>query len=296
MRFFICYHCKVSLYIYMIRLIHVASVSIFCTLLIIQEVEAQPQNGIEYSIGGSILHFDYQEFNDSGKLLDREQGFIPGLALGLSNKADQWVFAGDFSYHAGDVPYVGNTNNGIPITTTTRQNIVALGLRAEYSLQSDKGSEYAIYFGTSYHQWERDIRSTTTASGAPVSGLFEIYTWWTGFVGIKSEIYRSGSDSLLFDIRLLQTFNPEIKVFFGNAYDNVKLPLGERWGGRLALPWRYLLDQESSLLIEPYAEYFEFGRSNSAPLTSSGSVVGSVLEPFSQTLNYGLTLGVTRKF
>jgi len=260
--------------------------TIIVVTLVLPMAYAQAENGLEYSLSGSLIHFDYQEFSDAGKLFDREEGFIPGLAFGLSNKADQWVFAGDFAYHTGSVPYTGNTNTGIPIKTTTRQNIWEAGLRGEYWLQSDKGTEYAVYIGTNYHRWERDILSTTTPGGAYVSGLFEIYTWWTGFAGMKGEIYHSGADSLLLDIRLLRTFIPEIKV---SEYDNLKLTLGERWGGRLALPWRSKLNEENGLLVEPFVEYFEFGRSAIDPLTG-------VYEPFSKTLNYGLTAGVTRKF
>lgn len=250
-------------------------------------VIAQPGSGAEFRISGSLLHFDYQEFNDSGKLLDHEEGFIPGLALNLSNTFDQWTLAGDLSYHAGDVPYVGYTNTGLPITTTTRQNIADLALRAEYWRQSDNEQDYAVYFGTGYHLWGRDILSTTTTSGAPVSGLYEIYTWWTGFLGIKAGLYHAASNSLIVDIRLLKTIMPDITVYFANSSNNVKLPLGERWGAKLALPWRSALGSSSSLLIEPYTEFFELGRS---------PTVGGIYEPNSQTFNYGLTVGIAQKF
>lgn len=272
---------------------------ILCSLLLLLAAScttAHASNDTGYTISGSLLHFDYQEFSDTGKLLDRETGYIPGLVLGLNKAAGQWLFAGDFSYHRGDTPYTGYTNSGIPITTTTRQNIADIALRAEYWPQTGSEPPYAIYLGAAWRQWQRDILSTTTASGAPVGGLYEIYKWWTGFMGIKGEVFSSADNRLILDIRLQQTFKPTIHVDFHGTYDSANLPLGERLGARLALPWQHKLSGMTTLAIEPYAEYYEFGRSATAPLSKNGSVVGNVYEPLSQTLNYGLTVGVNQRF
>lgn len=140
--------------------------------------KAQPEQGSELAIAGSVLHFGYQEFNDTGKLLDREDGYIPGLMLGLSHTVDRWLFAGDFAYYGGDVDYAGLTNTGIPINTRTTQNIAGLALRSEYWPENAKGLDYAFYAGAGYHHWDRNILPAATASGAPVSGLFETYRWF----------------------------------------------------------------------------------------------------------------------
>lgn len=273
------------------------SLFVMCMLLAAPGAMAQPEQGSELSIAGSLLNFGYQEFNDTGKLLDREDGYIPGVVLGLSHTIDRWLFAGDFAYHAGDVAYTGQTNNtGVPISTRTRQNISDISLRTEYWSQHDKGLSYAFYLGAGYHQWNRDIQPTTTASGAPVSGLFETYEWWSGFLGIKGELYESGSTRWLLDTRLMQIINPSIKVYFNGQYDNARLALGERWGIRVSLPWHYTMETSSSLSIEPFAESYELGRSATTPLTKNGTAAGNVWEPLSQTINYGLTVGISQHF
>lgn len=269
-----------------------------CTLIMVLaplESIAQPEQGSELTIAGSVLNFGYQEFSDTGKVLDREDGYIPGLVLGVSHTINRWLFAGDFSYHGGEVVYTGQTNTGIPISTVTRQNIVDLALRSEYWLQNSKGVEYALYLGAGYHQWNRDIRPTT-ANGAPVGGLFETYTWWSGFLGGKTAVYKSEHAQCLFDMRLLQIINPSIYVNFNGLYDNSRLALGERLAIKLSLPWRYAMNHSSSLLVEPFAESYELGRSATAPLTSNGTTVGSVFEPRSQTINYGLVVGLSQHF
>jgi hypothetical protein len=260
-----------------------------CTLLALLAplgAMAQPEKGSELTIAASVLHFGYQEFDDAGKLLDREDGFVPGVVLGLSHTVNRWQFAGDFAYHGGDVVYTGQTNTGIPINTHTRQNIADIAVRAEYWLQSSRGSNFALYLGAGYHHWDRNIQPTTTASGIPVSGLFETYTWWTGFVGAKTEIYESASSRLLLDARLLQTINPTMSVTYGQG-DKVTLALGERLGFRLSLPWRHTLAHSSNLIVESYAESYELGRS---------AIVGGIYEPVSQTINYGLIVGISQHF
>lgn len=275
---------------------HIALQCILLAQLAPTGASAQSVNESEFSISGSLMHFDYREFNDNGRLLDHEEGYLPGLLLGISQSYEQWAFAGNLSLHRGDTAYIGYTNTGIPITTTTQQNLAGLSLQAEYWLSRTQGGDLAVYFGTGYRQWERDILSTTTAGGSPVGGLFETYTWWSGFAGIKAALFDAGYGRCLLDMRIAQTIAPAIQVNFHGNYDNAQLALAERWGARLALPWRYALEQDSSLLVEPYAEYHEFGRSSAAPLTSNGAVVGSLFEPASQTMVFGVLVGISQRF
>jgi len=268
--------------------------ALFLALLSL-DVMAQPEQGSELTLAGSVLNFGYQEFKDTGTLFDREDGYIPGLVLGLSHTTNRWLFAGAFSFHGGEVLYTGQTNTGIPINTQTVQNIFDFALHTEYWLQHSSGLEYALYLGAGYHHWDRDIRPTSV-NGATVSGLFETYTWWTGFVGVKTEWYASENSHFMVDVRLLQIISPSIYVKFNGLYDNARLALGERIGIKLSLPWRHTLDHSSALLVEPFAETYELGRSATSSLTSNGSATGTVFEPRSQTINYGLNVGIAQHF
>ena len=112
---------------------------------------AQPQESLELSIAGSALHFGYKEFDDSGKVLDREDGFIPGFIFGLSQTTDRWVFASDFAFHGGDVIYTGQTNTGTPITSRTIQSIGDLSMRTEFWPTDNSSFNYGLYLGAGYH-------------------------------------------------------------------------------------------------------------------------------------------------
>ena len=270
-----------------------------CALLVLLApvgAMAWAEEGQELAIGAAVLDFGYQEFSDSGKLLNREDGPIPGLVASLSRSRDRWLLAGDFSYHAGDVTYNGQTNTGVPITTRTDQKIVDMAVRAEYWQATTGGLNYALYLGAGYHRWERDIQPTRTASGAPVGGLFETYEWWLGFLGAKMVLRESGKVRWLLDVRLTRPVNPSITVDFHGLYDNARLDLGERWGARLALPWRYAVSRTAGLIVEPFVESYELGRSATTPLTRNGIVVGTVYEPRSESRNYGLVIGISQRF
>ena len=145
------------------------------------------------------MYFNYWELKDDGTLFDREEGFIPGLMLGLSSSTDQWVIAGEASYHGGNVDYTGSTNTGFPITTKTRQDMLMIALRTEYWFTGNHIPDVGLYLGIGYQQWYRDILATTTASGSPVSGLFETYSWGKGFLGIKTRLYQNTASTLVFD-------------------------------------------------------------------------------------------------
>ncbi len=268
------------------------------TLVLLAPVgsKAQPQEGSEIEIGASVLNFGYKEFSESGKLLDREYANIPGTMFRLSHSRKPFLFAGEVSYYGGDVVYDGQTNTGVPITTRTGEKILDMAARAEYWQATPGGFNYALYAGAGYRRWERDIRPTRTAAGAPVSGLFETYQWWFGLLGAKFTLFESPQARWLWDARVVRPVNPSITVDSPGQYDKVRLGLGERWGWRLALPWRYGMSQTASLTVEPFVESFELGRSATVPLTDNGTPVGTIDEPRSETRNYGLAISVSSRF
>lgn len=259
-------------------------------------VMAQSDERSALTASATALDFGYQEFDDSGTLLNREDGAIPGVAVSHSHSHGRWLFVGDFSYHAGSVAYSGQTNTGIAITTRTHQVIVDMALRTEYWQDTFAGLEYAFYLGTGYHRWERDIQPTRTVYGAPVSGLFETYQWWLGFAGIRAVLYESDRARWLLDARLTRTVNPSVTVDYNGLYDNTRLYLGERWGGRLAFPLHYTLGQAASFVVEPFVERYELGRSATLPLTRNGLPVDALYEPRSETRNFGLMIGINQYF
>lgn len=274
----------------LVSLIFILKLGILCAA----PYQADPPTHWKVSANFSLQDFNYKEFDDNGSLLDREDGTLPGLIFGLERPRGRWVLGGRFSYYAGSVDYDGQTNTGTPITTRTDEKISEIEGRAEYWLRPE--DRWAVYGGLGYRYWARDIRPTRTAGGQPVSGLFEVYDWWLVFFGTKVELYNKNASRWSLDLRVLRILAPELRVDATSQFDQARLDLGERYGMRLSLPWQYKLDKATHLTIEPYAEGWELGRSPTVPLTRNGVVIGTIFEPRSETRNYGINLGFSRRF
>ena len=244
----------------------------------------------------SLMNFNYKEYDDSDRLLDHESGTVPGLVFDLAGEIGRWAFGGRFSWSAGDVSYDGQTNTGIPIRTRTDENILDTSVRIERRLDIDASSGPTLYGGIGYRYWGRDIQSTHTSSGQAVDGLFEMYRWKYLFFGGKTAVYRSGRSQWSLDVQAIRPYRPTVEVDFHGRNDTVILDLGERTGWRLGFPWEYRIDARTRMVVEPYAEAWDLGRSQTETLTQQGVPVGMVYEPRSTTRNTGLAVGVRRFF
>ncbi|MBI3546242.1 MAG: hypothetical protein HY081_06570 [Gammaproteobacteria bacterium] len=250
---------------------------------------ARWQGDVEFA----ALRFDYREYADTGKLLDREKGTLPGAVLGLARIEGNWSLNGRFSWHNGDVLYDGQTNTGIPVRSRTDEKILDTSVSLERRVGASADAwPLAFYGGIGYRYWARDIRSTSTASGQRVDGLFEIYRWRYFFLGGKTLLYRAGLSDWRLDLQLFRPMAPTIEVDYRGRGENFTLDLGARTGWRLALPWEYRLNQRAHFKIEPYMEGWELGRSPTQTLMSNGVPAGTVYEPRSVTRNLGINLGI----
>jgi Outer membrane protein beta-barrel domain len=268
-----------------------------CSLLLLcSSAHANENSESGITLAGDIQSFNYREHDNNGNLLDRENGYIPGLLLGMDRSFGPWQLAGQLAYHSGDVTYTGQTTGGVPITTTTNQQVMDAELRAGYRFAQIRQFEPALYFGAGRHEWQRNIHPTHTAGGTAVGGLQETYDWWQVFLGTRLSHKQTDAFTWGMDLRVAKIIAPEIKVDFLGVYDNMQLKLGERWGYRLEFPMAYAMNSSTTLMLSPYLEQFSFGRSASAPLTSHGVAVGTAHEPDSSSSHYGIWFGIHRSY
>lgn len=245
----------------------------------------------------ALRDFAYKEFDAGGELLDREDGVVPGVILGVSREWRDLHLVVDFSHYGGDVDYDGQTQSGIPITTQTNAQFSSISFRAERRERTTTGRAYGTYVGLGYTRWVRDIESTRTAGGTFVQGLLETYTWWTAEVGARVALYQAGSATWQLDARFLYTLYPSVEVDSHGLFDRVTLEPEGRPGFRVALPWEYgAKGQATRFIAEPWIEYFEFGESDPETITTGGVPVGTALEPRSETRNLGVSVGILHRF
>jgi hypothetical protein len=239
----------------------------------------------ESELGISAADFRYREFGDTGRLLDREDGFLPGLKIGLSGRSGAWEFSAGGTYHAGRVGYEGRTNLGSPLRTNTDEKITDLSLIGGRWFSPIPVHPIRAYFGVGYRRWQRDI-----LPAGSVLGLSETYRWGYALVGANALMWQKGSLAWSADLRLTQPFCPTVNVDFGGVFDATRLDLGARAGFRTGFPLRYSFGDKNAISLEPYYEQWNLGRSSTVPLTRNQVPVGFVFEPKSDTRIFGINL------
>lgn len=235
-------------------------------------------------IGFSALRFQYDEFDDAGRVLDTELGMIPGVSfkLGQSLSAWEWELLG--SYHRGQVDYTGQTNLGNPYNTRTGETISDVALRLGHWF--DARYSWMPYAGFGYRRWDRNILPGT------VNGLFESYRWSYGWLGTKVTVLQQGQAQVVLDAGLLKPFAADMHVDFMGAYNAAPVLQPEsRLGLRMMLTSKLALAQNMHVTLEPYFEYWSLGRS---PTVTQNGI--SVYEPTSKTNNAGFNLRFGREF
>jgi hypothetical protein len=233
---------------------------------------------LKTEIGFSAMRFKYEEFNDTGGILDKEQGGIPGLTLRLGLRHSDWEWETSGSYYQGQIPYAGQTNFGVPYNTRTDEKIGDISLRLGHWFGESHPS--MPFIGIGYRRWDRSILPGT------LGGLFESYRWKYLWTGSKFLAYQDSASNFILDVGLLRPLHPEMRVDFRGSYnvEPVVNPAG-KLGVRMLLTSNLALSKSTGLAIEPYYEYWELGRS---PTVTAGAV--TVYEPASQTHNIGINL------
>lgn len=254
-------------------------------------------NSWRIEAGVSAMDFGYQEFDDGGKLIDREDGVIPGIRGEIAYSDERAAeISVEGSYHGGNVDYDGQTSTGLPLQTTTEEDLADVSVRFAYWFGEGEERRVAPYVGLGYRYWHRDILSTTIGA-LPISGLSEEYRWGYAVIGIKASLPSLNERvDWTVDLGITRTIDPRIDIDFKGIFDDITLELGERTGIRLSSGFRFRISERSALEIEPYYERWKLGRSPNAVLTKNGLFRGFVFEPYSETKLLGINFTFSHRF
>ena len=253
------------------------------------KADPPPADKWEIYAGATALRFGYKELNEGARIpriLDREDGTLPGLRTGLRARTKAWTFSANANFVRGKADYRGVSSVGSPVRTTTDESIIDLSATAGYDLPLSSPLAPALYAGLGYRVWRRDIRSS-----GPVGGLGEVYRSSYALLGARATLWKSKMMQVLADLRVSEALDPTLGVDFRGAFDNARLKLPARPGWHAALPWTLSLLSGGSLQVEPYYEYWRSPRSVSAQITRQGFALARELhEPKSQMGNFGISL------
>lgn len=246
----------------------------------------------DYQIGGGLMYFNYAEYRDNNYFLDGETGFIPGVVL-KRKQYQQNIFTelvGQF--YGNTINYDGKTWGGVPLKTKS----IAIIIDTHLKIGTRVEEKHESYIGLGYRYWYRHILNGYDANGQGVDGVLEEYYWPYWMLGFIANINSNETVNVGFDFRYTQMFNAKMDIdFLGHkGYDNTQVNLGNENGFRFALP---VTIRKYSLIVTPYYEYIDIGKSNSVVLTQAGiPVLGcttdpcQIYEPRSETRNVGIEM------
>ena len=245
---------------------------------------------VEYQIGAGLMDFNYTEYDDDDVFLDGETGFIPGVVLKLKLRSQKIYTEFVGQAYANTIEYDGQTQGGTPLKT--KSNAVIVDTHFKSGLRLSHARNHGPYAGIGFRYWLRNILPGRDINGNAVAGLLEQYHWSYGLLGYSGNFHVSEKVTLGFDIRHTYMFNGKMDVnFLGyKNYDNTQVELGNRAGQRFALPITTKI-RSHRLILSPYYEILDIGKSNSVGVTIDGVPTNTVIhEPRSETRNMGIEI------
>ena len=266
------------------------SVQFVVLILVIAFSPASFAAKIEFRLGAGFMDFNYAEYDDDNIFLDGETGFIPGVVHKLKLKSEKNYTEFVAQAYANTIEYDGQTQGGTPLKT--KSDAVILDTHFKFGLRLSRARNHGPYAGIGFRYWLRHIRSGRDINGDAVAGLLEQYHWSYGLLGYTGNFHVSENMTLGFDIRHTYMFNGKMDInFLGyKDYDNTQVNLGNRAGLRLALPVNTKIGSHD-LILSPYYEILDIGKSNSVRVTVDGVPTGNPIhEPRSETRNMGIEL------
>jgi hypothetical protein len=193
---------------------------------------AAAEHVVEVAASGGLRHVRYLEWGAFGKLLDSEEGWIPAAGARVRIRVGRVVGELSGALARGDLRYAGLVQSGAgQVRSTSAARFLDGAGRA--GVVVDPWRRLTLLAGASTHRWDRDIHSTTLASGGvvtPVAGLSEVYAWWQLEAAAQLALVAAPRLAWLADVHALQTRAPHVTVDWRGA--KVRLPLGTRaaWG------------------------------------------------------------------
>jgi len=241
----------------------------------------------ELSVSPQLYVFDYREFDQDDRLLDKEHGYLPGVSLQLGTSHDDTRLDGQLAVYSGQVEYDGHTQSGIPHQTDTDTQLLRMGIRL--TPQTVNWLPGRLFFGWRYWHWDRDIQTANN-----VQGLHEIYSWQELELGMYFNSAAHKQSWYWLEAAGFYILNPRMKIRLSSSTPTLRL--GSRPGVRLRAgkSWRY--SETMDLSFSLFTEYWEFGRSNTIFTNDFFGSSAYLTEPASKSFHSGLELSFISRF
>jgi hypothetical protein len=212
-----------------------------------------------FEITPGLSYFNYQEIDENNALLNnRDEGVLAGVRLSYGDVTEKDSLKFNASFYSGTVDYAGTTPLGAPHETETNEQLIKLGI--SYIQHEETYYPGLFFVGLHYWYWDRD---RLPGNGEP--GLHKQYTWYETEIGLKFKSQEAQESDYWLELSVMYNFKPEMKLFLPSS--EVGVFLGSRPGYRIRAGKTWTSKQSMTTTIGLFAEYWEFGKSNSIVIT-----------------------------
>ena len=128
--------------------------------------------------------FTWREFDDAGGQLLKESGPRFGVGVAFTREfANHLTLKPRIELNSGSVDYDGQTQSGVPVTTTTNYFGIKLEMDLAGRIRPSQGFVLEPFAGIGIRAWSRDIKDGTAADGSLAIGYTENWTTFYGRLG-----------------------------------------------------------------------------------------------------------------
>ncbi len=182
-------------------------------------VAPRPTAADECAVSLSLEDYTWKELNDNSSRLLKESGDLIGLGFSYQHELSNHVtFSPRAEIFGGQIDYAGQTQSGIPATSTV--TYVGSSIETEAGRKYEINGSYYIepFGGLGFRAWQRGINNGTTVNGASASGITEDWVTTQALIGMRGGVTPTPRLAMFAEAGMKLPLYNEEAVYFGNGY------------------------------------------------------------------------------
>jgi hypothetical protein len=236
--------------------------------------------------------YDALEKTSGGSVLNREQGWLNGIAVGIGVQGARGGWTLQAGYERGEPHYRGVTQTGIPLNTTTELRVRRLALRWAPPWQARIHAMVLDGYAELAHQ-RVDRAIQPTAQSLRLREWMDT-TWLRS--GAMLHVPLNQAWSVHADAQIAWPLQQRLDVDASGLYDPFSLTPRRRISNQISagLAWH----ATPQLRVEMWAtgDYWRFGPSSPRPISRGGENAGTAAYPGSRQSLHGVRLRLEASF
>ena len=238
-----------------------------------QPASAQWQGGA----GLSARYLANTEYDRSGRLLVREEGWLPGISARVAYQASELTWFTEGAIYDHSIQYHGQTQLGSAVNSTTSTQLTHLRAGGAYAFTD----HYAAFAALEWENWTRDIRGTQAAAG-----LQEKYSTRKLLAGVQGKWDMAGAGAIAADAAVVRAEPERLRVGFSGLLDPASLET--KWSTGVQIGASIRPACAPRLELRTAYDWIRVARSDDTPVTRNGQFIGTIAQP--EHVKRGITL------